>query len=195
MLTVNHQVLDGSTYVASTNILPPALDEKTVALIKEKGQQLADAAGRMGARGFIGFDTILTLDGQPVFTECNYRGTGSTNPEITAQKATNFTYRHGDLGWAFIPFIPFHQNSPNIAAVLSTLRESGVLYEGYRSNPTDLDVPQAILLYGILPGGDLGNYCLSFFWEQRAENSQKIFDKINEVLKSLGTNKRIPYPF
>lgn len=162
-----------------------------VAVIRETGTKLAERAAEIGARGFMGFDTVVTADGQIIYTECNYRGTGSTNPEITAQKATNFVDEK--LKWLFVPFIPFNKNvSPDLPAVLDVLRKNSLLFEGAHSSRADLDTPQAVILYGMLPGGELGNYCLSFFW--KTGQTQEIFATINKVLKNLGAGISIPCP-
>ncbi|MDO8658457.1 MAG: hypothetical protein Q7K55_06955 [Candidatus Levybacteria bacterium] len=185
-LTINYQILNAGKFIAATNIIPKRYEGFTYNLLK-RGMKLASCIHKIGGRGLFGIDIVLnSATGKEKYVECNYRGTGTTNPELTYQKATNFTYGIGSGNWVFIPYIKFDPfSSPDLSAAIENLRRQKLLFEGAK---TDINTPKAVILHGMISDG----YFLSYFWNRGNIPSSEAFTLINKSLQQLGCNKKLP---
>ncbi|MEK7122668.1 MAG: hypothetical protein AAB855_02320 [Patescibacteria group bacterium] len=188
-LSVNAQILDGSRFVASTNILPKEI-EGIKGRMEELGDVLADKAQQLGARGFIGFDTVITPDQRVVFIESNYRETGTTVPYTVAQRAVNFVEHPDDIGWAYVIENAYTKELSNVELLLEALRSQGHLFEGAHRDVVGLDRPRAVVTYA---GGDEG-YDIAFFWGKHKIEPEKAFEEISKTLQNIDVNVKLTRP-
>lgn len=158
-LSVNAQILDGSRFVASTSLLPKEI-ESIAGKLEEEGGMLAKRARALGARGFVGFDTVITPDMRIVFIEVNYRETGTTIPYTVAQRAVNFVEHPDEIGWAYVIENAYTKDIATIELLLEALRAKRYLFEGTYDDAVGLDRPRAVVTYA----GDEEGYDIAFFW-------------------------------
>lgn len=190
LLHVNNQLLQDGVFVAGTNILTPII-EKRKNLLVEKGFKLATKVWNQGARGFMGFDTVLPKDtetqGLVKFIECNYRTTGTTIPAFNTLRATNFTVAPEDIGWVFVlSAAEYNTHLPDFSAVLGNLKQHKGLFE----KTSNLDRVTAIPMYGMQDK----DFDLVYFWPKEMLSLEQVESQINQLQRSLLSQKEIQLP-
>ncbi len=185
-LSINSQILEAGKFIAGTNILPDELQIYEQDL-REKGMQLAQKAYETGARGFIGFDWVIGE--KMIAIEANYRETGATIPEIVADRANHFAEGTGWAQWLHIISLHYTNETPDITAVLHTLREKDMLFEGIEKSGGFL-TPRAVPSYAM----QKDEYDLVFFWKKGSMPHGEAFAAINNMLEALGVTVRVALP-
>ena len=141
----------------------------------------------MGARGFIGFDTLYRQNNRPIFIETNYRATGSTNPLFAGMRASNLILRPDQIGFIGINDVNFSKFGDKIGGLAQALQEYGMLYDSSSS----LDNAMAIMNYGNQPIPQCDLYLV---WEQGKMSDESQFARANEILEFIGDEKRVSMP-
>lgn len=179
LLSINNQVLNNGSFIASTNHLSPGLNNFTEELTNLV-TKLATEAHKLGARGFIGFDTIITKQEnktQIVIVEANYRTTGSTVPKITADKAVRYTSL---TEWFYIASYYYNDFISDLDEMIDTLSRLNVLYQPSDMGNLDKEVKCIITL------GERTKRCgLCFIWQKDSLSVEQINNQIVSILKEI----------
>lgn len=182
-LSINSQVLDNGKFIAGTNVVPAEL-KFVESELKEKASELALKMRLMGARGFMGFDTVITPDGKIVFIECNYRETGSTIPFVLSKRVDNFD-SESRMNWVYSILLEYNSVADNMEKLMDVLEKMGVLFKGYNNPETDLNKVTVVINYA-----NEGGYDLGFFWDKKMLGEEKAVEQINQIMLSLGHSRQ-----
>lgn len=192
-LAINYQILEGSTFVAGTNVLPREIEADREEILAA-GTAVAEEYAKEGARGFVGFDTLYRQSGKKLtFIEANYRATGSTNPLVAGLRAANHILAPSEIGFVGMRDVDYSTHGVTIDKVVNMLQEQNLLYD----KTNDLQRAAVVINYGN-QNGLFDLYCV---WErnkgnveQRSAHDEEQFARINEMLAIIGDSRRLSIP-